>query len=268
MIFKFALLKDFALILIINHINSKINLTYTSLVNKTNLINTGNNNEMIHIVYAMDTNMFALSIVSVASIIKSAINPKRLFFHFVLINMQWDNQLLNELTLLFYDNNTYVTNYEAVNWDPLPNVIKTMHVRGKRKDLVAPANYARFYISSIFTKTKIDRFIYLDNDIITINPIEELWEIDLKNNTLGMVEDCIVNKFGNKFIYHVVKEKMYNLKHPLVRKGFKNRFNYSCYPNAGVMLVNQVLFNQKNILQQIGFHFIIIIIIINYNIPL
>jgi len=130
-------------------------------------------------------------------------------------------------------------------WSPIPPVILGMTIRGThRQELAAPANYARFYVSSIFPS--LNRFIYIDNDIIAVGSINELWAIDLgKSNVVGLVHEC-----GTRFFKHVVQHKHYNVLSPVFLEVFKHT-NYNCYPNAGVMLVDQQRFNQLKLLERI-----------------
>lgn len=130
--------------------------------------------ERIHIVYALDKHMLPLTLISVESIIEYHSNISNIYFHFVLINMTWNKHFINDLHKTF-DNKI---NFESITWSPIPNIIQEMKIRKtERQDLAAPANYARFYISNLFPNLK--RFIYLDNDIIAIKPLDDLWNIDL-----------------------------------------------------------------------------------------
>jgi len=95
--------------------------------------------------------------------------------------------------------------------------------KSSRQDLSAAPNYARFYISSLFPRLR--RFIYLDNDVIAVQPLDDLWRIPLGPHLLGMVHDC-----GSWFHDHVVTHENYNLSHPAVREIFGDTIalNYSC----------------------------------------
>lgn len=96
-----------------------------------------------------------------------------------------------------------------------------------RQDLAAAPNYARFYISALFPRLR--RFIYLDNDVIAVQPLDDLWHTSLGPHLLGMVHDC-----GSWFYDHVVTHDNYNLSHPAVEEVFGGGddaaalLNYSC----------------------------------------
>jgi lipopolysaccharide biosynthesis glycosyltransferase len=166
----------------------------------------------------------------------------RLFFHFVLIGIHWDEDFLNEMRISLGG----LSSFEAITWNSLPEIIRNMKVRKKeRQDLAAPANYARFYISKLFPL--LDRFIYLDNDIFAIRAVDSLWSEDLGGNVFGLVHDC-----DQWFRTHVMSLGNYNISHPIVKRLFGDQvMNHSCHPNAGMMLVNQRLFNEGKYLEKI-----------------
>ena len=84
----------------------------------------------------------------------------------------------------------------------------------------------RFYLSYIIPS--ITKFIYIDNDILAIKSINEIWNINLYNNIIGVVDQC----YNNIFYKHVIEEKSYNFHHKYVKQVFQH-FNYSCYPITG-----------------------------------
>ena len=224
-------------------------------------------NDTIHIIYAIDAVSLPVAIVSTASIIRNAKQPERLFFHYIFVNINWDHvPFMMDLQISLGNR----SRFDSIHWHPLPTVISSMIVRKKdRQDLAAAANYARFYISKLYPT--INHFIYLDNDVIAVQSIEPLWDVDLGDKVIGMVHDC-----GSFFIDHVIHNRNYNISHPFVQAIFgtkvllfhdtksrreqnislkdKNNNNDDkslCYPNPGVMLINQTLFNKMNILDTI-----------------
>jgi len=196
--------------------------------------------KQIHIVYAFDESSVAMAMVSAGSVINSALDPSRLFFHFMLVDLYWSSEFLADVA----NSLSPSSSYEASTWEPLPLVIRRMKIRGRRKDLSAPANYARFYVSKVFPK--LERFIYLDNDVLAVRSIDKLWEVSLgRSNVIAMVNQC-----DGRFRTHVIRHHFYNTKHPIFRDTFGVK-NHSCYPNTGVMLVNQTLYNNLNQLNRI-----------------
>lgn len=134
---------------------------------------------------------------------------------------------LSLLLLFTIGHNNYTSRIDIVTWNNIPDIIKNITIRGKaRTELSSPANYVRFYLSYIIPS--ITKFIYIDNDIIAIKSIDEIWNINLYNNIIGMVDQC----HNNIFYKHVIEEKSYNIHHNYVKQVFQH-FNHSCYPNTG-----------------------------------
>jgi len=138
----------------------------------------------------------------------------------------------NKLIKYYVGNNNKASRMDIITWTDIPDIIKNITIRGKaRSELSSPANYVRFYLSKIFLK-KIKKIIYIDNDIIAIHAIDEIWNIDLNNNIIGMVNQC-----QNNFFYkHVIEEKHYNYHHKYVLQVFQH-FNHSCFPNTGAFIL-------------------------------
>lgn len=53
----------------------------------------------IHIVLSFDSMTIPQAMVAIASIITTSIQPKRLYFHLILINMHWDSKTINDFQL-------------------------------------------------------------------------------------------------------------------------------------------------------------------------
>ena len=55
--------------------------------------------QYIHIVLSFDSMTIPQAMVAIASIITTSIQPKRLYFHLILINMHWDSKTINDFQL-------------------------------------------------------------------------------------------------------------------------------------------------------------------------
>lgn len=106
--------------------------------------------EYVHVVYACDQEMLAFAVISIASVVQSSLNPSRLFFHIALIDLNWTSDVLLDLRDVFHRSTSGVSSYEVKSWVELPDVLRTMKLRGSRDDLISPANYVRFYVDQIF----------------------------------------------------------------------------------------------------------------------
>ena len=196
--------------------------------------------DSIHVVYAVDESSAALALISVGSIVKQSIEPRRLFFHFILIDLSWDKAFLDIIS-----NSVGGTNarFEAKTWSPIPVVIATMTVRGKSPERYPVASFALIYVGVLFPA--LDRYIFLDNTIFSVGSIDSLWDVSLDNRAVGMVQQC-----NDGFRANVIRRKSFNVKHPAVKAVFKS-LKVMCYPSEGVILVDQVLLNKLNYVARI-----------------
>jgi len=55
--------------------------------------------DYIHIVLSFDSITTPQAMVAIASIITTSFNPKRLYFHLILINMIWDTKIINDFQI-------------------------------------------------------------------------------------------------------------------------------------------------------------------------
>ena len=110
--------------------------------------------EYVHVVYACDQEMLAFAVISIASVVRSSLDASRLYFHIALVDLKWTADVLQDLKdVLHRSNDSAASSYEVVSWLQLPDVLRTMKLRGSRDDLHSPANYVRFYVDQIFTES-------------------------------------------------------------------------------------------------------------------
>ena len=79
--------------------------------------------EVMHIVYALDPIMMPLAIVSVKSVIEVTRNQSLLSFHFVTVGLTWHDDFLADMKRSL----CVECSFESVKWNP-PAIIKTMLV--------------------------------------------------------------------------------------------------------------------------------------------
>ena len=99
-------------------------------------------------------------------------------------------------------------NNEVINKLPLPEFANLKHI--------SKATYYRLFLSELLPNS-LDKIIYLDCDVIVRSSLRELWNIDIKNYSIGAV--------------YQMYEEIINAK----RLGYS--YNYG-YFNAGVLVVN------------------------------
>lgn len=79
--------------------------------------------EVMHIVYALDPIMMPLAIVSVKSVVEVTRNQSLLSFHFVTVGLTWHDDFLADMKRSL----CVECSFESVKWNP-PAIIKTMLV--------------------------------------------------------------------------------------------------------------------------------------------
>ena len=197
-------------------------------------------NDFIHIVYALDESSAALALISVGSIVKQSMEPRRLYFHFILMDLSWDDDFLDTISNTVGGGNA---RFEAKTWSPIPVVVGTMTVRGKNPERYPVASFALIYVGVLFPA--LNRYIFLDNTIFSVSSIDSLWDVSLDHRAVGMVQQC-----NDDFRENVIRRKFFNVKHPAVKAVFKS-LKGMCYPSEGVVLVDQDLLNKMNYVARI-----------------
>ncbi|KAJ4829923.1 putative galacturonosyltransferase 4 [Turnera subulata] len=74
-------------------------------------------------------------------------------------------------------------------------------------------NHLRFYLPEIFPK--LNKVLFLDDDIVVQKDLTALWSLDMKGNVNGAVETC-----GESFHRY---DRYLNFSHPLISKNFDPR---------------------------------------------
>nr|GMD53240.1 probable galacturonosyltransferase 10 [Ipomoea batatas] len=95
-------------------------------------------------------------------------------------------------------------------------------------------NHLRFYIPEVFPK--LDKIVFLDDDVVVQKDLSPLFSIDLKGNVNGAVETC-TETFHR---YH----KYLNSSHPLIRSHFDPD---ACGWAFGMNIFDLVQWRRKNV---------------------
>ncbi|XP_047182310.1 probable galacturonosyltransferase 4 [Vigna umbellata] len=97
-------------------------------------------------------------------------------------------------------------------------------------------NHLRFYLPEIFPK--LNKVLFLDDDIVVQKDLTDLWSIDLKGNVNGAVETC-----GESFHRF---DRYLNFSHPLIAKNFDP---HACGWAYGMNIFDLVEWKRQNITQ-------------------
>lgn len=174
------------------------------------------NNKEYNIVYASDNNFSSIMGISIVSLFennKDAVNI-RLFI--------LDSNISSK-------NKKRIGNICKKYNRPLPTWITSINIEDKlnmkvKLDRGSMSQYARLFISSLLPND-IEKVLYLDCDTIVNSSIEELWNIDIKDNIIAALMDAF-SKYYRMNIGLEPNDIMFN---------------------SGVMLIDLVKWKKENI---------------------
>ena len=187
-----------------------------------------------HIVFGLDDNYTKYCAVTMSSIVRcldfdndKAQNDKSkkpnyakpIHFHLIADTLTYETQerlkILEKTLCAIYP--TKITTYHL-------SQEKFKHFRSVGIDGANFCSYFRLKIAEFLPKD-ISRCVYLDSDILVLKDIRELFYVDLKDKTLGMVVDIAA---------------------PVMDLVIKNKIQKDSYFNAGMMLIDMSKFRQKD----------------------
>ena len=170
----------------------------------------------LHIVYASDDKFVEILGVSLISLLDNNKDMKEIYIYVLDSGISDENKKNIELLCEKYQR-------QLPQWIQAKNISEElgMDVIADRGSL---SQYARLFISSVLPK-EVKRVLYLDCDIIINKSLYELWNLNLKGNTIGALMDA----FSKQYRANI------NLK--------PNDIMF----NSGVMLIDVDKWNQNNI---------------------
>ncbi|TYI81988.1 hypothetical protein E1A91_D05G191700v1 [Gossypium mustelinum] len=95
-------------------------------------------------------------------------------------------------------------------------------------------NHLRFYLPEIFPK--LNKVLFLDDDVVVQKDLSDLWSLDLKGNVNGAVETC--GERFHRFDWYL------NFSHPLISKNFDP---HACGWAYGMNIFDLVEWRRQNI---------------------
>lgn len=141
--------------------------------------------EPIHILVSFNKNYIMPFQVMVKSILEN--NPQD-SFHFWLLHSDLKQEHLNNILLSFNKNRVQLTAIEVDS-----KVFDQAHIT----DRYPQQMYYRLFAPQ-FLPEHLDRILYLDPDILIINPLRPLWEMDLGENAFGAASHTGIIDFMNQ----------------------------------------------------------------------
>jgi len=170
----------------------------------------------INIFFSSDENYTQHLAVSIASILCNAGTEDELIFSILDGGISEKSKFkINKLKKI----KNFEIEYIPINEDDFKNY----PLNPRLKHITLPTYY-RFKIASL--KPNLEKAIYLDCDIVVKTSLKELWETDIANCAMGVIEDCAS---------------------PKSRQEFFDRLGCDSYFNAGILLINIKKWNELNL---------------------
>ncbi|XP_019265494.1 PREDICTED: probable galacturonosyltransferase 4 isoform X2 [Nicotiana attenuata] len=108
------------------------------------------------------------------------------------------------------------------------------NVKFRNPKYLSIMNHLRFYLPEIFPK--LDKVLFLDDDIVVQKDLSGLWSLDLKGKVIGVVETC-----GESFHRF---DRYLNFSNPLISKHFDPR---ACGWAFGMNIFDLIEWRRQNI---------------------
>ncbi|NBC81815.1 MAG: hypothetical protein GVY19_00385 [Bacteroidetes bacterium] len=180
--------------------------------------NSTSKTQPIHIACAIDDTFATPLAVTLTSLFHS---NKNNYFHIHLFSAKLTDNNVLKLKNLIPDEHAELTYYklEQEQFDNLPT-----------SDRISHASYYRLLMPRNISE-EVNRFIYLDADVLVLGDLIPMWEQDIEGNIIGAIHDITGTEWR------------LNEKH-----GYNARYNYF---NAGVLLIDKQAWLQNNITDQV-----------------
>ncbi|KMZ59487.1 Glycosyltransferase family GT8 protein [Zostera marina] len=171
---------------------------------------------LVHIAITLDEDYLRGSIAAVHSVLRHALCPETIFFHFLVSDTHLEALVRSAFPIL---------RFKVYYFDP--DRVRGLISSSVRQSLEHPLNYARNYLADML-ESCVHRVIYLDSDLVVVDDVTNLWRTRLGSRTIGAPEYCHAN-----FTSYFTDEFWSNSK-------FASTFNRRrpCYFNTGVMVMD------------------------------
>ncbi|KAG0496454.1 hypothetical protein HPP92_001145 [Vanilla planifolia] len=171
---------------------------------------------LVHIAITLDEDYLRGSVAAVHSVLRHALCPENVFFHFLL----YDNSLESVIHTSFP-----ALRFKAYFFNP--DKVRGLISTSVRLALEHPLNYARNYLADMLDPC-VRRVIYLDSDLVVVDDVGKLWRTDLRGRSVGAPEYRHAN-FTKYFTERFWLD-------PKLAGTFTGR--KACYFNTGVMVID------------------------------
>ncbi|CAM6099896.1 unnamed protein product [Calypogeia fissa] len=174
-------------------------------------------------------------------------HPERIKFHLVIPASESKIEYFKLKT--FFPTASIEVISEGIDLD---NVSKLNYRKDSkaRKELTTPYNFLLYYLPQLLKDTDIDKFIYLDTDVVVKGDIEELYRKGLEGYPVAAVKDCSQH-FEIYFDFKKLKEiqtREKGSKSWLPKEPFDEK---ECVFNRGALVIDVKQWIQQNVTEAI-----------------
>ena len=175
--------------------------------------------KILHLVFCIDNNFASHLGVLLTSIMANNTSGVYYNFHIISSGLNQDNYD----KLKSYDGELSKVSFYQVN----EQYFSTLSISKKFSQRLSVVTYFRLAIPELLPK-HIDRVIFLDADMIVTSDLSVLWDMDISEHAVGVVEDAL-----------------------LVKKGYWKTLSLSKrkYFNAGMMIIDLVVWKKSSIVK-------------------
>nr|XP_018681099.1 PREDICTED: probable galacturonosyltransferase 13 isoform X2 [Musa acuminata subsp. malaccensis] len=157
-----------------------------------------------HFVIATD-NILAASVV-VNSVVGSSLEPERVVFHVIT-----DKKTYPAIENHHGVRNHYLGNHiMGANVSDNPRIFASK-LQARSPKYISLLNHLRIYLPELFPK--LNKVVFLDDDVVIQRDLSPLWEIDLSGKVNGAVETC---KGEDTWVMGKLFRTYFNFSHPLI----------------------------------------------------
>ena len=192
---------------------------------------------LAHVAMTLESNYMQGIVALLNSILSNAACPTLVYFHFITLQKE-EAKCAQKLREFFPVGVLQFSTYTVDHFN-VAHIVRKMSYRGG--DLQNPLNYARIYLPSILPPC-VKRTVYLDTDTIMVGRVEDLFNADLGEATIGSPEFCEFpfHRYFTDYFWH----------NRTISQPYQSKKN-ACYSNPGVMVVDLARWKRRHCTEQI-----------------
>lgn len=210
-------------------------------IKPSSMLHIGDNYQ-IPIFFAINNNYVAQLTVTIISILENSDKNNRFIFNILSSDISDENKKIIK-SLSYLNKNTLFNFIDTTEIHKKFDLKKFMSVR-EGYDYITIDTYIRFFISDLCPQ--YDKAIYLDSDLIVLDDLQKLYNEDITDYAMGVVQDISMEvSIKNDF---TIKSNNMSFSEYFVNVLKKKKLKYF---NVGVLLLNLKEFREKSIMNDL-----------------